>query len=57
MKEEDLPQLTAEEEKAAILEWRLKKYYKLKFADYWIEAEKKRGPVRQLNQKSNENNS
>lgn len=51
MKDSELPPLTAEEEKAAILEGRLKKYYKLKFGDYWKEAEEKRGPVRQLNQK------
>lgn len=49
MKEAELPPLTEEEEKAAILEARRKKYHRLKHADYWANAEsQKKGPVKQL---------
>lgn len=48
MKDSELPPLTVEEEKAAILEGRVRKYYRLKFSAYWKEAEEKKGPVKQL---------
>lgn len=49
MKEVELPPLTEEEEKAAILEGRRKKYFKIKHSDYWEKAEQqKKGPVKQL---------
>lgn len=39
MKDSDLPPLSAEEEKAAILEARRKKYHRLKHSDYWADQE------------------
>lgn len=49
MKDSELPSLTVEEEKAALLEGRRKKYFKIKHSDYWERAERqKKGPVKQL---------
>lgn len=41
MKDSELPPLTEEEEKAAILEGRRKKYFKLKHQDYWAHEQEK----------------